>query len=152
MSRLHVVAILDTMWGDEPGEAPPFFKINPRNHSGRRLYNLIGEDASLLVTDSCRELVTSPKDHGKPDPEWLRQNLEHLESLRHIDLLLVCGAVAKKTYGRCCFLPSSQTRIIEMPHPAARLVWTRDLIEKLKAEIAASRQPLTANASEGGLP
>jgi len=70
----RVVAILETMW-DWRGQAssagyrqaPEYFRINPSNHSGRRLYKLIGPDSRLLVTNACRELVSSAKHHGKGD-------------------------------------------------------------------------------------
>jgi hypothetical protein len=137
--RPHAVAILDTMWGSEPGEAPPYFKINPNNHSGRRLYSLLGDGFSLLVTDSCRELVTSASQHGKPDPAWLLANLTRMESNRHIDVLLVCGKVAQKTYAGSDFDPGS-SRVIEMPHPAARFIWTDELIARLRGEICGGEQ------------
>jgi hypothetical protein len=131
--RLHVVAILDTMWGSEPGQAPPYFKINPDNHSGRRLYNLVG-DAFLLVTNSCRELVTSAKDHGKPDPAWLAENLAWMHEQRKIDVLLVCGKVAQSTYAKCETVPQA-ARVINVPHPAARFVWTAELMAKTREAI-----------------
>lgn len=43
----HVVAILDTMWGSASGDAPPFFKINPENHSGRRKAEEVFPDFSV---------------------------------------------------------------------------------------------------------
>ncbi|KKL93991.1 hypothetical protein LCGC14_1869190 [marine sediment metagenome] len=95
----RVVAILETMWdwrgqtsGAGYGEAPRYFRINPQNHSGRRLYKLIGPDAKMLVTNACRELGKSAKDHGKPDPDWLRDNLQRLDNkMGGFDTLLVCG-------------------------------------------------------------
>jgi hypothetical protein len=103
---MRVVAILDTMWdwrgqtsGAGYGQAPPFFRINPDNHSGKRLYKLVGENAQLLVTNSCKELATHSRQHGTPDPEWLAKNLAEIELNRDdsvpMDLLLICGSVAK---------------------------------------------------------
>ncbi len=132
----HVVAILDTMWGGEPGEAPRYFKINPNNHSGRRLYTLVG-DAQLTVTNACRERVTSAKEHGTPDPDWLAENLIRLYDVRLIDVLLVCGKVAQATYKAAC--PEGgwfrSVRVIYVPHPAARQGWTKEYIARIKQEV-----------------
>lgn len=142
---LKVVAILETMW-DWRGmtssagyrEAPRFFRINPQNFSGRRLYKLIGADAQLLVTNACRELASGPNHHGKPDPQWLADNLAEIE-VRHpkaatIDVLLVCGKVAQKTFQQCGYKPQA-ARVIEIPHPAARRVWTQQYIAQISSQI-----------------
>ena len=156
---LRVVAVLETMWDwrsqtSEAGynQAPRYFRINPQNFSGRRLYKLIGSESKLLVTNACRELVTGPEHHGKPDPQWLAENLSILdgqlerlpqhvrenevsplirEGLKFpaIQVLLVCGRIAQWTYRNCGFEPQ-EARVVEIPHPAARTVWTRDYIDK----------------------
>lgn len=155
---IRAVAILETMWDwrsmtSEAGyaEAPRYFRINPKNYTGGRLYKLIGPDCKLLVTNACRELVNHASKHGKPNPIWLNENLRRLdgESLmtaeewhgidgiderRHIDLLLVCGRVAQQTYKQCGYTPKSAT-VIEIPHPAARGYWTKQAIEARAKEI-----------------
>lgn len=143
--KLRVVAILDTMWDwrsqtSEAGykDAPRYFRINPRNVSGRRLYKLIGPDAALLVTDACRELVSSSKEHGTPDPNWLCENLTTLKNLGRMDVLLVCGQVAQATYARCGF-DDEGIRVLKILHPAAR-TWTKDLIAEITMEIASHGQ------------
>lgn len=155
-----VVAVLDTMWDwsgmtSDAGyrAAPRYFRINPDNHSGKRLYKLVGPAARLLVTNACRELATSAKGHGAPDPEWLNQNLALLdgkdvfvgggEFLRldvvdpvprgRIDVLLICGKVAQSTYHACNFEPT-RARVIETLHPAAR-TWSKKMIEDVAAQI-----------------
>lgn len=135
MKRKHVVAILDTMWGGLE-EAPPWFKINPNNHSGRRLYKIVGPDTFLLVTNACRECADNANGHGTPDPEWLAENLMKMNALRPIDVLLVCGKVAQGTYMRVFAKhgPLFQTRVIEMPHPAARS-WTKNMIAEAAAKV-----------------
>lgn len=139
----YVVAILETMWdwrqqtsGAGYSEALRFFRINPHNSSGRRLYKLVGDESHLLVTNACRELVSGPQHHGVGDPSWLGENLRILDGERYgptgqqkpsgfptIDILLVCGKVAQKTYRACGYKPMF-ARVVEMPHPAAR-TWTR---------------------------
>lgn len=148
---MRAVAILETMWDwrsmtSEAGyaEAPRYFRINPDNFSGRRLYKLVGPDANLLVTNACRELVKSPKEHGKPNPSWLAENLriidtvEGLPSQGAIDVLLVCGKVAQRTFAECGFT-TKHARVIEIPHPAAR-VWTREYIDQVAKSI---QQPVS---------
>lgn len=139
---MRVVAILETMWdwrgmtsGAGYQEAPRYFRINPENHSGRRLYKLCGSDAQLLVTNACRELATIANGHGKPDPVWLKENLtliEHGPRGASIEVLLVCGKVAQQ-----CFRDSGyefKGRVVEMPHPAARM-WTVAMVQQFSALI-----------------
>lgn len=137
----HVVAILDTMWnwrGQTSGaglrKAPRFFRINPKNFTGQRLYNLIGPDSHLLVTDACPELVKSAKDHGTPDPVWLKDNIIFINRIYRIQILLVCGRVAQKTWKETR-LEFPYARVIEIPHPAARVVWTKDYIKEVQQNI-----------------
>ena len=123
-----IVAVLESMWdwrqmtsGAGYREAPRYFRINPENHSGKRLYRIVGNDADLFVTNACRELCGSANHHGTPDAEWLRENLKLLEPF---DVLLVCGKVAQATYARSGY---EFERTIEIPHPAARM-WTHAMI------------------------
>lgn len=108
-------------------EAPRAFRINPLNYSGKRLYKIVGPDTHLLVTNACRELCASANHHGKPDPVWLRENLERLE----FDVLLVCGKIAQATYAQSGY---QFDRVIEMPHPAARM-WTKAMIEEMAQRV-----------------
>lgn len=122
---MKVVAILESMWdwraqtsGAGYQEAPRWFRINPANYSGKRLYRIVGAEADLVVTNACRELCPSASHHGTPDPEWLRENLDLLAPF---DVLLVCGKVAQATYAQT---GHTFARTIELPHPANR-TWTR---------------------------
>lgn len=147
-----IVAILETMWGYRTGRAPRYFKINPLNTSGRRLYKLIGEQnrERLLVTNVCRELVTSAKHHGKPDARWLAENIVRLAPVT----LLVCGSVAKKTFKQAEILIKAnpldiievrgafrtfdsiieEMKVVYVPHPAARN-WTNDRLREVQRKI-----------------
>jgi hypothetical protein len=138
---MNIVALLDSMWGwrgynDAGEEAPRYFRINRENHSGRRLYSLVG-DASLLVTNSCRTVQSSANHHGAPDPAWVLDNLKFLQSEK-MDLLLVCGKVAKETYERSGF---EAPHVIFMDHPAARR-WTPQAMEVIKTQIEEVRKVL----------
>jgi hypothetical protein len=124
-----IVAVLDSMWdwrrrttGAGHCEAPRYFRINPQNFSGKRLYRIAGRDTDLLVTNSCRELCSSANHHGTPDANWLFENLKILEPF---DLLLICGKVAQATYALSGY---EFERKIEMPHPAARM-WTNAMLD-----------------------
>ena len=147
----RVVAILETMWdwramtsGAGYRQAPPFFRINPKNYSGRRLYKLLDGQGQLLVTNACKELATSAKGHGVPNPEWLAENLKTLDGMSvkpedqqidgNIDLLLVCGKVAQETFKACGYRPHV-ARILEIPHPAARGKWTKETIRATQQSI-----------------
>lgn len=139
---IRVVAILEVMWdwramttgAGYRQEAPRYFVINKQNFSGRRLYKLCGSDASLIVTNACRELVSSAKERGTPNPPWLATNLGDLDGEGDIDVLLVCGRVAQATYKACGYVPR-RARVIEIPHPAARQVWTREKLAEVSQQI-----------------
>lgn len=140
---MKIVALLESMWGwggyNEPGEeAPRFFRINPDNFSGRRLYRLCG-DAELLVTNSCRVVQKSANHHGTPDPKWVAENLRtaHLDGA---DLFLICGNVAKETYAKALmFLGFTLPRVLFIDHPAARR-WTAAALDEVAARIAAMKE------------
>lgn len=135
---MKIVALLESMWGwggyNEPGEeAPRFFRINPDNFSGRRLYRLCG-DANLMVTNSCRVVQKSANHHGTPDPVWVRENLS--EAIKdECDLILVCGRVAKETFKASGVNFES---VIYMDHPAARR-WTNEKLDGIANQIAEKR-------------
>jgi hypothetical protein len=133
MATSNVVAVLEVMWGRPSPEAPPHFKINPLNRSGARLYSLLGHD-NLVVTNACREVVSEPSERGTPDPKRLARNLR---ALGPIHMLLVCGAVAKRTYQQSAYEQSEPLRVVFMPHPAARwraekITSARDIIQAVQ--------------------
>src|SRR5579863_9030935 len=107
----RIVALLESMWGwrgyNTPGEdAPRFFCINPKNHSGWRLYDLVGSH-ELRVTNCCRTVQESANHHGKPDLEWIRENLKQASLDTH--LVLVCGRIARESFDTLVSIPSGAT-------------------------------------------
>ena len=128
----RIVAVLDTMWGTTPGKAVRFFRIDPENHSGRRLYQLVGAGANLRVTNVCKYMTDHATKHGKPDAFWLLE--ENLRKLEPIDVILVCGKVASKTYESCGYVELTTTQVFRIPHPAARN-WTKALIKSVAGKI-----------------
>jgi len=124
--KAKCVAILDTMWGGS-GKAPGMFRINPKNHTGRRLYWFLGHK-DLWVTNACTEYVANAKLHGRPDPKRLATNLQRVTC----DLLLVCGSVAAKAFRKCGYKP--KCRVIYIPHPAWR-GWTMEHLEEVRRRI-----------------
>lgn len=141
-----IVAVLETMWGDREGRAPRYFKINPHNKSGKRLYKFVGPENAhrLVVTNCCRELVTSANHHGKPDAKWLHENLTRLNP----SIILVCGAVARKTFRESGYALSDKNIDFEyfssldvdgrtvfwLLHPAAR-TWTKKQLRETERRI-----------------
>lgn len=137
-----VIAILETFWGwrmNTPTAgrtAPRFFRINKQNFTGGRLYKLIGPNANLMCTEACKELVARPTDHGTPDPEWLKCNLQYLLKIGFKpDVILVCGKVAQATYRKTGL--DIKAKVLEIPHPAARNVWTKQTIQDVQRMIQA---------------
>ncbi len=126
--QIRAVAILETMWqwcGLE-ADATPYFRINGDNHTGKRLYWLLGH-YSLLVTNACKETVATANDHGTPNPEWLSKNLATLKTFSP-ELILVCGKVAQETFRKANFVRGHE-RVVFIPHPAARM-WTRQALDE----------------------
>jgi len=150
----NIVALLDSMWGwggyHEAGvEAPRYFKINPDNHSGKRLARLCGNH-SLLVTNSCRLVQSHANAHGIPDIEWVKENLKFLHQ-QEVPLFLICGRVAQDTFrqatsrssdlnfafqsGRFYIGPGEKwARFLMIDHPAARR-WSNAKLDATAAEI-----------------
>lgn len=136
MTVPRVVALLESMWGwrrlhAADAEAPRFFRINPNNFSGRRLYQLVGGDVNLLVTNSCRIVQRSANHHGTPDPSWVKENLERAQR-DGCRLFLICGRVAKRTYELTCL---SFDNVLFIDHPAARR-WTTEALGRETKRIA----------------
>lgn len=141
MSRepMFICALLESMWGwrgyNTPGEeAPRFFRINPDNFSGRRLYRLLSPGDNMVVTNSCRTVQRSASQHGTPDPTWVKENLEKAKA-DGTELFLVCGKVAKSTYEKTGL---TYTNVLFIDHPAARR-WTRATELEVINQIAAMR-------------
>lgn len=127
MFHTKAVVILEVMWGETKAEAPGFFRINPYNFTGSRLYYFLGHE-HFLVTNACREMVATAKGRGTPDPERLAKNLQRLT----YDLLLVCGLVARKTFNKCGHIPDC--KVVYIKHPAAR-DWTTEQLEQTRSKL-----------------
>lgn len=127
--QVDAAVVLDTMWGGWGGnhQAPRWFRIDPENHSGRRLHWLL-EGHSFWVTNACRAYVAHAGQHGTPDPVWLADNLKRVQCR----LLLVCGRVAQATYDRCGHQP--QGHVLRIMHPASR-TWTRAELDRAKGQV-----------------
>lgn len=148
---MNVLAVLEVMWdwramtsrAGYDNISPRHYRINPDNHTGRRLYSWLDinpyarvrdTENRLLVTNACADLVGSASERGTPDPEWLWENItvaHDYYGFGHIDLLLVCGRVAQNTLievggfaSWIDWLEGNGTRAVFVPHPAARL-WSK---------------------------
>jgi hypothetical protein len=127
VSAQKIVVVLSVQWGYPGDKVSRWFYINPANHSGRRLWRLIGH-SNFIVTNACSEMVYRASDQGTPDPKWLRRNLKALCP----DIVLVCGAVANTTFKDD--MVRKDTRVFRLPHPAARN-WTKKLIQSWATRI-----------------
>lgn len=144
---MNVVALLESMWGwggynDAGEEAPRYFRINPENFSGRRLYSLVGNHR-LLVTNSCRVVQKSANHHGTPDPAWVKSNLEFLAG-QGMNLILVCGKVAGETYKASGY---EFPNVIYMDHPAARR-WNNASLACVREQIRQALLPVVRVRTE----
>jgi hypothetical protein len=141
VQHFGAIVVLETMWdwcGLEQSrygnQGPPYFEINPDNHSGRRLYYLL-DGVDFRVTNACPQVVSHSSQHGTPDVAWLTKNLQSVT----YDLLLVCGRVAQQTFRASTFRPTCP--ILNMKHPAARN-WTNEEMDRWRGLI---RRLINAN-------
>jgi hypothetical protein len=144
MRKIECLAVLETMWdyrvsNSKSFKAPRYFEINPLNFSGKRLYYFIGHE-NLLVTNACPSVVNNASQHAVPDVEWLDKNVNGIEA----NLILVCGVVARNTFLQ---IKRPDTRIIIMPHPAARN-WTKGAMELMRDKIQNSQDSLFVTFSK----
>lgn len=122
-----VVVVLEVMWGERGQRPLRWFDINPLNHSGRRLIDIVGS-GNFTVTNACSDIVYDAKHRGTPDKAWLEANLRELAP----DVLLVCGKVAQATFARAM---APKARVIALPHPAAR-TWSKATIEAARRKVS----------------
>lgn len=147
-----VIALCDTMWDWENMTtsagyreiAPSYYTISGDNHTGKRLYNWLGH-YDLLVTNACKELVSGPNQRGTPDKTWVRANLAELWPF---DLLLVCGRVAQGTYDLS--MAPHPCRVIECPHPAARM-WNARSLSFMRRLVREGKESIEARIVRGQL-
>lgn len=132
MRTARVLVILDTMWG-RAGAADRWFTINPRNHSGSRLYRLTGLSlGQVWVTNACPQQTGHANAHGKPDGNWLLDNLMMLPARAMRLPLLVCGKVAQDTFRRMEY--EHDGPVVELLHPAAR-TWTKETLTAVERKL-----------------
>lgn len=126
------------MWG--PGQkAPLLFRINPRNHSGKKLHRIC-EGHQFVVTNASSEIGSHASDHRNPDREFLRKAIHS----HPWNLIIACGNVAQPEFleirnesvGKTDFAHEllQRTPYILMPHPASRSL-TNQLLDDVRTAI-----------------
>ena len=68
------------------------------------------------------------------EPFFIEVDSNGCSKCGHERTWLIIGKVAQETYRRCCFVPA-RARVIEIPHPAARMVWTKEFLAEKAQEI-----------------
>jgi hypothetical protein len=127
VKNCKALVILESMYGYAESAAPRWFCINPGNHSGKRLYSLTGlRFGEIYVTNCHHRMGTHSGFHGKPNYEWLADNLIMLGAKLQNLPLLICGSVARDTYMNMIGkgLHQSTNPLFYLKHPAAR-TWTK---------------------------
>jgi hypothetical protein len=112
---MKILVILQNMYSGSGRDtkAPLLFKINPYNHSGKRLYKLIEDD--FWVTNSSSILSGGgAKSYSGIDVKFLQRAIDKFDW----DLIIICGNQAKKAFFMCEYL--KEARLLFIPHPAAR--------------------------------
>lgn len=151
---MQFLAILETMWDwrqltsnfGYDDEAPDFFKINPENFTGKRLYYMtgVGRD-QLYVTNACPQLVNSASAHGTPDVKRLESNVNwwcrRVVANQNEATILVCGKVAQKTFEEGVIDVHDGIYHVYMPHPAWR-GWTNETLDAVKEQLGNVRRDL----------
>lgn len=118
------IVILEVMWG-APDGARTLFQINPKNHSGRRLYKIM--PGRFLVGDACPGIVASPNMRGVPSVEHLESVFDYAIGRGYtLPVVVIGGKIARATFEAMPHKPGIK-RVMFMPHPAARAFWTKEI-------------------------
>jgi len=123
---MTILAILQNMWDPARTEAPNVFRINPRNHTGKKLYFICGQH-ELWVTNSSSKCAPCAKVRLPPDLLFLRRAILR----RDWDCYLVCGNQARDSVHRLLAKDMEVLKqmkikpVVFMPHPAARMITNR---------------------------
>ena len=124
-----VVVILEQMWGPADGHRM-LFRINPKNHSGRRLYSIMSH--RFVVGDSCPGIVANARLRNKPSAEHLAATFAYAKERGYQPPFIVLGGtVAYQTFQRLDVSQRPPCPFVVIPHPAAR-IWSHALIAEAK--------------------
>lgn len=114
---MRILCVLQNAWGDR--ELPSIFIPNPLNKSAKVIRKMVGEHRFFFCNTTPKVTATAK---GCPPPDD-----EHFKNLvprfARYDLVLVCGAQAKKTVEKHRSLVDNCYRnsaIMFVPHPASR--------------------------------
>lgn len=114
---MKILCILQNAWswdGSERAEAMRlFFKVNPRNKSGKRMYGIC-EGHDMYFTNVSTTITATASGKGKTDIE----NLKEAVKAQEYDLYIVCGLQAEEAVEK--ILDHISKPMILMPHPASR--------------------------------
>ncbi len=115
---MKILCILQNAWGwdgSEHAEAMRlFFRVNPRNKSGKRMYGIC-EGHDMYFTNASTTITATASGKGKTDIE----NLKEAVKAQEYDLYIVCGSQAAEAVNKISEEHINGV-IIFMPHPASR--------------------------------
>jgi hypothetical protein len=108
---------------------------------------MVPEGSQLLCMNCCPYIVADANTHGTPDPLYVANNLRALDTPMFnqatweweygIEVLLVCGNIAKETFKRSPY--KTYGRILFVAHPAWR-AWTNEALGAIRDQIAGHTQ------------
>lgn len=130
-SELRMLCIMQNAWGSHNLKNIMFFRINPRNKSGKRMLNICG-DNNVYFANVCPTVTEVSNGKGKTDLAHVKQ----IVFAQEYDLYIICGEQAKKAIG-AAFEGSAglnNKSVIFMPHPASRSL-TNNLCKAVKTFI-----------------
>jgi hypothetical protein len=123
---MKILVVLQNMYdySNMERKAPLLFRINPLNHSGKKLNKLI-EDLFWVTNSSSILSGTGARSKTGIDKEYLQRALNYYQ----YDIIIVGGNQAKKAFNLCDY--KGKANILFMPHPATRDM-TNEFFDKLK--------------------
>jgi hypothetical protein len=132
------VALLDSFYTNDPAHhgtlAPLWWYPADSSVSSRNLRKMLPPGWDILCINSCPTIVASANHHGVPEPLYVATLLRRLAP---IDVLLVCGSIAKGTFKQSPYKGSQPNLFIN--HPAWR-AWSTVGILLVQAAILDSVQ------------
>ena len=108
-----ILCILQNAWG--PYKCPIIFEPNPYNKSARMIKKIAG-DNYFVFSNTTDEVTPTASGHAKPNYEHFQKVINQIPNF---DIVLVCGAQAKKTVEKYINeINKFNKPIIFIPHPA----------------------------------
>ena len=127
---MKILCVLQNAWGY--GRLPMVFTPNPANKSAKVIRKMVGANR-YYFSNTTAEVTNRARDKAKPDDKHF---ISLTKKFNDYDLILVCGAQAKKMFEKHIeVINNVKSEIMFVPHPASRML-SNVQINEIREEIA----------------